>query len=342
MLLKGLSFALALLFAAALITSSCGGGDGDEPAPEGRIAFGAGQEGGYGLYVIQPDGTGLQRLARESGQISFSVWSPDAGRIAYVVGEPGGPGTLRLYDFAAGAATTVAESVVIGTPGPAVAWLENGAGLAFVDASSGGIRVFRFDTGAIDSTIIGANVRALDWSSGGSVAYIAEAPSQEPALLIADEDGSRELLRREGLQGVRWSPDGAEMAFWAFAADTVPPEGRLLVLEEDGEDLEQIAEGEAPAWAPDGARIAYSGPAESGAALDIYVIDPSGGESRNATLSVTDDRWPSWSPGGDRIVYLGIADAQTAFVCVVRLEPEAHDCFDLPGLLPSAPAWSSR
>jgi TolB protein len=300
------------------------------------------QDGGYGLYVIQADGSGFERLAEESGPVSVPVWSPDAGRIAYVVASTFGLDTLRLYDFAAGAATTVAEGVAGGTTAPTVAWLEDGAGLAFINVSSGGIRIYDFETGAVDAAVIGANVRALDWSSGGRAAYIAGAPGDQPALLVAEDDESRELLRRDGLGGVRWSPDGEDGAFWALKPDTAPARRQLLVVDGDGGDPEELTEGEAPAWAPDGERIAYSGAAEAGPALDIHVIGSSGGEPRNVTLSVTDDRWPAWSPGGDRIVYLAIADAQTAFVCTVRLEPEEHDCFDLPGLLPTGAAWSPR
>jgi Tol biopolymer transport system component len=53
-------------------------------APDGRrIVFYSDRGGGYELWTIRPDGSGLEALTHKVGQANFSVFSPDGSRIAF-------------------------------------------------------------------------------------------------------------------------------------------------------------------------------------------------------------------------------------------------------------------
>jgi serine/threonine protein kinase/Tol biopolymer transport system component len=60
-------------------------------SPDGRqIAFYSDREGGYEIWSMHPDGSGLERLTTSSGRLAnqMPVWSPDGAQLAYTkVGE---------------------------------------------------------------------------------------------------------------------------------------------------------------------------------------------------------------------------------------------------------------
>lgn len=337
---------LAVLLLATLASAACGGGSGGDapetpPPRRDRIAFGARTaDGQYGLYVVAPDGSGLERLSDEQGIILFPRWSPFGDRIAYIVGTEDEPtaGTLRLFDFESRSATTVSDQAAPSLDGPAISWSPSGERLVFVEATGGGeLRLFDVGEGELIDfpKIAGA---APAWSpDGDEIAFVS--PGGELSLVDADGENERVLLDRAGLQGnPRWSPDGQRLA--VGVAPTDEPDARSLVLvSRDGSDVTELGPGLDAAWSQAG-RLAYTAPKRSDANdLDLFLAALPGAEPEPLAESVTRDRWPAWSPDGDRVVYLAEVDAQTTLLCLARLDPPERDCLDLPGLLPGAPDW---
>lgn len=58
----------------------------------------------------------------------------------------------------------------------------------------------------------------------------------------------------------------------------------------------------APAWSPDGKRIAFH--SERSGNFDIWFIQPDGGSPNQLTTSSLDEGQPSWSPDGKHIAYI--------------------------------------
>jgi Tol biopolymer transport system component len=80
-----------------------GGHDDNFPAwsPDGdRIAFTSDRAGPFNLYVIRPDGTGLQRLTDAAGRDAHCCWSAD-GKWLFFSGDRGGhkdePGLMASW-----------------------------------------------------------------------------------------------------------------------------------------------------------------------------------------------------------------------------------------------------
>jgi TolB protein len=131
-------------------------------------------------------------------------------------------------------------------------------------------------------------------------------------LIRADGTRMRRLTRHgANLADYRdpdWSPDGRRIAFakvifgldddWGRREYTSSsiwtvslPKGRQQLL------IENAA---APAWSPDGRRIAFErGP---GGHREIYVADADGSNVRRLTTG-NDDRMPAWSPDGKTLVF---------------------------------------
>jgi Tol biopolymer transport system component len=90
--------------------------------------------------------------------------------------------------------------------------------------------------------------------------------------------------------------------------EDVPPQGgpppaptgeySIHLADSSGVDLRQLAYGFAPAWSPDGSRIAFQGSSGSG----IFVMDVDGTARR---LLRGGDSWlPRWSPDGSRVAFV--------------------------------------
>jgi len=342
---------LALLLTAAgaaAWAAACGGGAGDSGrpatpalhAPRDVIAFGAeAAGGGYALYLVQPDGTGLRKLSDERAAVSFPRWSPAGDRIAYIVGGDGGPAALRLYDFATGAARTLSEQAL---PGDAftLSWSPDAGRLAFIEDVAGGrLRVYDFEQDRLLDDA-GLPAVAVDWSrSGERLAVIRPA---QTSVYTVKPDGSPERFMLEGnalLSDPRWAPDGT---LALSSAPSAQLSGRTLALYgPDGGDFRDLGAGLEPAWSADG-RLAYSRPASAvaGADFDIYLVAPEAGATQRVTRATTRDRWPSWAPAGDALAYMAQAALETSFLCVVDLATGGQSCLELPGLQPSQADWS--
>lgn len=148
-------------------------------------------------------------------------------------------------------------------------------------------------------------------ASTGPIAFVSNRDGRQHSVIyLANADGSGVTRLVDGLS-VGWSPDGRTLGFSRFDG--------VYVINADGTGLRRIwtaapsryAQG-APAWSPDGARIAFT---ESGSAdTGIHVMRSDGSDvSRLVShgpgcgdFCRGGDRgvgFPAWSPDGRRIAF---------------------------------------
>jgi WD40 repeat protein len=198
------------------------------------------------------------------------------------------------------------------------AWSPVGATLAVGDAWDP-TNLFTIDPQSGERTQIANddNVTAFAWSRDGNrVAYAASA------IHVVEVPTGRSTTLSDALGSVdtmAWSPDGSGLLVDSFARGHV----LLTVLDTDGSDqrtLLEAAPGEgpgAPAWSPDGNRIAYATqPQKKGAtgghySFEVWVI---GADSSDPTrifageCCIGDWDGPIWSPDGERLAFFDDAD----------------------------------
>jgi Tol biopolymer transport system component len=163
------------------------------------------------------------------------------------------------------------------------------------------------------SQVVYANWRWISRSEGLRVEgiYVIDTDGGRPRLLkkAGRTQVARDRWVRTGLYDPVFSPDGSKISFIAGGGDV---ENGLRVMDADGSHVRVLVEsdgnlsngilpncgspdiGGAPAWSPDGSRLAFCGPG------GIWVIGADGSGLRKLIPNGTN---PSWSPDGSRIAY---------------------------------------
>ncbi len=81
--------------------------------------------------------------------------------------------------------------------------------------------------------------------------------------------------------------------------------GGLYTIGFDGRGTKRVTSGqdEAPAWSPDGTRLAFSRTQNRGRSYEIYVVSATGARPHAITHAGGYAQSPSWAPDGSRIVF---------------------------------------
>jgi WD40 repeat protein len=161
-----------------------------------------------------------------------------------------------------------------------------------------------------------ADVTAFAWSPDGS--RVAYAGSE---LHVTDLASGRTISSGNigSVTTIAWSPDGTSLAVDSVSADR----DRIIVVAADGSGQQTLVDQgapqgpSAPAWSPDGSRIAYvSTPQKEGAtnahfSFEVWVV---GADGSNPTrifagkCCIGDWDGPIWSPDGERVAFFDDVD----------------------------------
>jgi Tol biopolymer transport system component len=234
----------------------------------GQLAFTTNRDGNDEIYLLNADGTGLQRLTTDPAADIQPTWSPDGSKLAFASDRGG---TYSIYVMDADGTNVI--DVSQGTREDFLpAWSPDGSKIAFVR-----------DVG-------GANfwdVIVMDADGSNQVNV-----TNNPDFAAAPE----------------WSPDGTQLVFESdrdFDVDPNETGYEIFVMDADGSGVVNLtdnpANDEFPAWSPDGSRIAFQ--TDRLGELEIFLMDPTGANLVNLTNHPARDIGAAWSPTGDRIAF---------------------------------------
>ena len=106
------------------------------------------------------------------------------------------------------------------------------------------------------------------------------------------------------------SPDGSEIAYTVTAYEMEENRGNadIWAMKAAGGPARRLTSSKAsdgaPAWSPDGTRIAFVSRRDGDAAAQLYVLPTNGGEAERVTEMPTSVASPRWLPDGKRIVFV--------------------------------------
>jgi Tol biopolymer transport system component len=203
--------------AATDLTAPAGASAFDFNADGSTVAYvGLDENGDEQVFVMDADGSNVQRLTHGEGGARQPDWSPDGSMIAYERDTSDGPQifTVRASDGVSTRVTNEPDGAV--DPG---GWAPDGGSIVFSASNAQGNR---YTARSLDLTSGQASQIVPDGSTptlspdGTRIAFNSWSKEPTVRLILADSDGSagRTIARftlDDGYQ--QWSPDSTQIAF---------------------------------------------------------------------------------------------------------------------------------
>jgi Tol biopolymer transport system component len=199
-----------------------------------------------------------------------------------------------VFDVGAGnpiGLTGGASGVLDGYP----SWLPDGSQIAFhrFYLSQNREEIWVMGSDGSNQHWIGIEGGSAKWSPDGVRLIYHSVRGDSYDLFVCSADGTDEdrlTSTSSGELSPAWSPDGRRVAF-TFVDSNI--NHHVFVMDLDGANLHEVAEGGAPQWSPDGSLLAVHRDGE------IFVMGADGTGQRQVTNSAHGTRslFPAWRPG---------------------------------------------
>ena len=307
----------ALVVACSLGISGRGG---VRAQSDDRVAFASDRDGNLEIYVMQPDGTDIQRLTHDPGQDIDPAWSPDRQQIAFVSNRDGSNFAIYLMNADGSNVRRVTPDDANYYTAPA--WSPDGRYLALVSDRTGNLDVHILD---LSSGTLRAVTDDPDednepsWSPDGSrIAFSSFRTGYGEIYTVSASGGPVQALTSgsgaDNLAPV-WSPDGTQLAFVANSGLF----SEIYIVNADGSNERNLITVDeyfidSPSWSPDGQHITYQ-VSKPGEKATIRSIQADGNGARQVTVPDYESKWPSWStPRGGTVNVAGGGQASVVQV----------------------------
>lgn len=239
----------------------------------GRILFSTTTDGNTDIYVMNSDGTGIDRVTTDPGIDWLGEFSPDGTKIAFASDRDRNSNEWDIYVMNADG--TGVERLTFGPHSSYdPAWSPDGLRIAFTRRDEGPSDIWIMSADGLDaSNVSQAASSSPTWAPDASlIAFesVSNSGSLDWNIYVQapDKTGLAQVTSSTaGERGPDWSPDGSRIAFWSgnFPTDdqhlisTIEPDGSNLI---DISDIVPSFQGgprfhRFPDWSPDGSEVVF-------------------------------------------------------------------------------------
>jgi TolB protein len=287
---------------------------------DGRIAFGSyrvAPETSGDIFTMNADGSDVRRITTSPEADRQPDWSPGGTDIAYSIRKPGQKINFEVARIGASGRgyrrlTTSPEGQASSQP----SWFPNGRGILLRRSGPG-------------------TATASIWQMGtaGQAPYVRIQPPHPPLYPT-------------------WAPDMSKVLFTAILSPTGDTDRGIFTVGRYGGQPTTLFDmpgtfDSAPAWSPDGRRIAFESDANIAGGnpegdLEIWTMNADGSDVRQLTRNALHDEGPAWSPDGGRyLAYTSGVDNTHGDINVMTASGRhLRTITDYPGL-DESPDWQS-
>ena len=272
----------------ASLTRLDAGEDSPVWSPDGRqMAFVSWRDGQRNLFVMDTETRATRKVSTLRVALHDQlVWSPDSRRIAFEF-DDNGDVNLAIVDLDGGTLEMLAVSP---EPDRYPAWSPNGKRIVFVSWRNGNAELYLADLTCGGSLCV-EPINATH--THGSDAYPSWSPDGENIAFLSDRSGYREVYVMSSTCGF----------------DTASCNRRVRLLTDDSSKAnDQVWE--APAWSPDGRKLAFLSDNDD-TNVQIRLIDVAAAQARSScceaarqlTVGPWDNTNVAWSLDGARLAF---------------------------------------
>lgn len=262
-----------------------------------KIAFVSNQTGKKELYIMDTDGTNIQRITNHRTAIVSPSWSPDGTKLlftSYLARNP----DVYIYDFTQGKMSPLSRREGLNIGG---SFSPDGKYLALTLSYEGNPEIYLMELDTKKPKRLtnywGIDVSPTFSPHGDKIAFVSDR-SGSPQIYVMDTDGKNvKRITYEGKYNAspQWSPDGRKIAFSGMINDN---NFKIFIVNPDGTELLQLTNGEGsdenPSWSPDSRYIIFSSTRDGNG--ELYITNITGTYLYRLTNTPYNESHPAWSP----------------------------------------------
>ena len=259
---------------------------GEQGPFDSQIAFVSKRSGGRAKEIYVTDLTGLQvtQITKDRTLSLGPSWNPTADKLLYFSYKQGGPYPY-LVDLPSGQ-----ESRLYAVVGYSGRWSPDGTMIAVSLEQQGNSDLFLLSP---EGRLLRRLTEHSDidvsptWSPDSRGIAFCSSRSGSPQIYVMNvNSGSvrRLTFRGDYNTSPSWSPKGNLIAYTSRAGGF-----RIMTIEVEGGDPQEVTAGEDPSWSPDGRYLVFSHRGH------LYIASKDGRSVKQLTGGGGDDTSPAWS-----------------------------------------------